>query len=78
MTRSSFLTGKPKRRHYTPRNPALVEAYFAYPLAGPRELAQRTQMTVSEVIEGLERHGLPMNTAFERERTRQIVEERYK
>lgn len=78
MTRAPFLTGRPMRKHYRPRNPALVEAYFAYPLAGPVELAQRTGMTVSEVIEGLARHGLPMNTAFERERTRQIVEERYK
>lgn len=66
MTRSPFTTGRPHRRGYRPRNPKLVEAYFVYPLAGPIELAKRTDLTVSEVIEGLARHGLPMNRAFDR------------
>jgi hypothetical protein len=45
----------------------LVEAYLAYPLAGPHELAKLTGMTATEVIEGLAKRDLPMSPLFDRE-----------
>jgi hypothetical protein len=45
----------------------LVEAYLAYPLAGPHELAKLTGLTLGEVVEGLAKRDLPMSPLFDRE-----------
>lgn len=72
MTRAPFRTARPARKHnVVPHNPELVEAYFLFPLEGAHELALRTGMTPSEVIEGLNQRGLPMGTVFEREANRE-------